>query len=67
MSLLLLLLLAVPSVTSLWEALQTRKPLGHVFLLSQYKAGQYEMMVEEADPEPAAVICRFPEELDLRM
>lgn len=28
---------------------------------------QYEMILDEASPEPAAFICRFPEELDRRM
>lgn len=28
---------------------------------------QYEMILEEAGPELAALICRFPEELDLLM
>lgn len=28
---------------------------------------QYEMMLDEARAEPAAFICRFPEELDRRM
>lgn len=28
---------------------------------------QYEMLLEEAGLETAALICRFPEELDLRM
>jgi len=34
---------------------------------SQCKASQYEMMLDVAVPEPPALICRFPEELDLLM
>lgn len=41
--------------------------LGQFAFVSRVQGRQYEMILEEAGPEPAALICRFPEELDLRM